>query len=312
MKLTWRMSGAVLVACVGLPAVVVAGEPVSPKVFAAKMVAKPTADGGLVFAEVPWAWAPMLEQGPLTNAMNLRVVTDANGYLVVSSRAYTAADGPLTAMGNIRLRTDGSGHLLVTYGTAGSTVYLADGTAALPSLTFASETDLGFSRGTSGTGGINITQASGVQARLADGSQAAHGIIVSSGGHFGWNSGALSQNGTATPDLLAFRGAAGILNITDANGTPDLNLNVSGTPTLGTCGDGALATGSSNTSGRVTSTDATACTVTFSASFGGNSADCVMANLIANRGFVSAASSTAFTVTGLTAGDDFMYWCAGR
>jgi hypothetical protein len=81
---------------------------------------------------------------------------------------------------------------------------------------------------------------------------------------------------------------------------------------LSTCGTGTLATGSNDTVGRVTATGATACTVTFSASFGGNSADCAIENMTANRGNVSAASSTAFTVSNLTAADVFVYHCFGR
>lgn len=53
-------------------------------------------------------------QGPLTNALNLRVRTDANGYLMSSLAAYVGPDGPLTSFGNIRLRTDANGYLLTT------------------------------------------------------------------------------------------------------------------------------------------------------------------------------------------------------
>jgi hypothetical protein len=104
----------------------------------------------------------------------------------------------------------------------------------------------------------------------------------------------------------------GLADVTDGDGAPVARLNVAGAPTLSTCGDGALQTGSSNTSGRVVGTTQTACTLTFSVSFGGNSADCFIENLTANRGNVTAASATAFTVSTLTAGDDFMYWCVGR
>lgn len=83
-------------------------------------------------------------------------------------------------------------------------------------------------------------------------------------------------------------------------------------PVVSACGDGALQTGSNDTVGRVIGTTQTACTITFGGSYGGNSADCVMENLTANRGNITAASSTAFTVSNLTAGDDFMYVCLGR
>lgn len=138
------------------------------------------------------------------------------------------------------------------------------------------------------------------------------GRLRSDGISVGTGSYQFATGAGSTADLRLTRGGAGLLGITDADGTPALNLNVSGAPSLSTCGDGALATGSSNTSGRVVGTTQTACTLTFSSTFGGNSADCWISNLIANRGFVSAASSTAFTVSGLTAGDDFMYFCVGR
>lgn len=90
-------------------------------------------------------------------------------------------------------------------------------------------------------------------------------------------------------------------------------LRVTGTaPTLSSCGTGTLATGSNDTVGRLTVVGATACTLTFSATFGGNSADCVIANMTANRGNVSAASATAITVSNLTDGDVVAYVCLGR
>jgi hypothetical protein len=176
----------------------------------------------------------------------------------------------------------------------------ADGSASAPSVSFASDTNTGRFRNGDGD---QIDVASGASIWRVYSS----GVIVAQNKYLGFGS-----SGSGVEDTILQRGGAGLLNLSDADGTPDLNLNVGGSPALSTCGDGALATGSSNTSGRVTGTTQTACTLTFSASFGGNSADCVMANLIANRGFVSAASATAFTVSSLTAGDDFMYWCAGR
>lgn len=103
-----------------------------------------------------------------------------------------------------------------------------------------------------------------------------------------------------------------LINISDVDGSPDFNIHVGGSPTLSSCGDGALATGSSNSSGRVDGTTQTACTLTFSSTFGGNAADCIIENITANRGNVTAASATAFTVSTLTAGDDFIYLCVGR
>src|SRR5882724_7729589 len=79
-----------------------------------------------------------------TNAKNLRVKTDANSYLITSGAAYTAPDGPLTAFNTIKLRTDANGYLLTTSSpTSNSFGYFADGSALLPSITFATQTNMG-------------------------------------------------------------------------------------------------------------------------------------------------------------------------
>ena len=195
-------------------------------------------------------------------------------------------------------------------GVANGPVLHPDGTAAAPSVSFTTNTNRGLFNDTANAG-VGVTVA-GAQTTLFS----AGGIFnvagpyqTSSSGTFAWT------NGTAlggSADLVLGRAAAGILNITNNGGTPDFNISVSGAPALSTCGDGALQTGSSNSSGRVVGTTQTACTLTFSATFGGNSADCFIENITANRGNVTAASATAFTVSNLTAGDDFMYFCVGR
>jgi hypothetical protein len=175
--------------------------------------------------------------------------------------------------------------------------YFSDGTAGAPSVTFGSDTNTGIFR----AGADQLSVTLGGTERVLFSSDVV--LLKGSTPELAFGAG---------QDARIFRGAAGQFNLTDGDATPDLNLNVAGAPTLSTCGDGALATGSSNSSGRLTGTTQTACTLTFSASFGGNSADCFIENLTANRGNVTAASATAFTVSNLTAGDDFMYWCPGR
>ncbi len=51
--------------------------------------------------------------GPITNALNLRVRTDGNNYLLASTGTYSGVDGPITAFGNLRLRTDQNNYLMV-------------------------------------------------------------------------------------------------------------------------------------------------------------------------------------------------------
>lgn len=74
----------------------------------------------LVMIVLVAAGISVLAQGPLTNALNLRVRTDANGYLSTTMLAATLPEGPLTALGNIRLRTDASGYLITAMGSTGS------------------------------------------------------------------------------------------------------------------------------------------------------------------------------------------------
>lgn len=179
-------------------------------------------------------------------------------------------------------------------GVATGPIVVTNGTAAAPSLT-------------------DSTRTSGLYVRAAG----AWAYATGTNPTVQFDSGGLKANSVildvTNQDIQINRLSAGQLNITDVDGTPDFNINVSGAPALSTCGDGALATGSSNTSGRVTSaTTMTACTLTFSVAYPANGADCVINNLVANRGNVTAASTTAFTVSNLTAGDDFMYHCFGR
>lgn len=113
---------------------------------------------GLLFGAGAWIASA---QGPLTNALNLRVKSDASGYLITSGAAYTAPDGPLTALGNLRLRTDANGYLLTTSSSSGTTnfFYAADGSATAASYTFSGDTSFnGMFRDTNALGltGSNI------------------------------------------------------------------------------------------------------------------------------------------------------------
>lgn len=54
------------------------------------------------------------QDGPLTNAANLRVRTDANGYLISAAQTYSGPDGPLSVLANTLVRTDSNGYLIIT------------------------------------------------------------------------------------------------------------------------------------------------------------------------------------------------------
>lgn len=146
------------------------------------------------------------------------------------------------------------------------------------------------------------------------------GISTDSGANvFGVLTSKGSGGGTVRPLSLGTMGSAAMNFITNSANRMQLQADdyklagVGTAPALTTCGDGAAQTGSNSTSGRVVGTTQTACTLTFTVALTGyNSADCVIENLTANRGNVTAASASAFTVSNLTAGDDFMYICAFR
>jgi len=65
------------------------------------------------------------QQTPLTPLSNLRVVTDDNGYLLVTSNE-ASGQGPLTPLGNVRGRTDSNGYLLIGLAQANSTLVISD------------------------------------------------------------------------------------------------------------------------------------------------------------------------------------------
>ena len=94
--------------------------------------------------------------------------------------------------------------------------------------------------------------------------------------------------------------ADGLLNVKDAAQAVGLQLNTgTAAPTLTTCGTGSVTTGSRNAAGEGTATGATVCTVT----------DLTGARAL----WISTGpSTTAFTISGLTASDKFSWICLGR
>lgn len=56
-----------------------------------------------------------MADGPLTVLPNLRVVVDANGYLVVQAGVTSGSDSPLRSTFNTKSCTDTSAHLIVAF-----------------------------------------------------------------------------------------------------------------------------------------------------------------------------------------------------
>lgn len=118
-----------------------------------------------------------------------------------------------------------------------------------------------------------------------------------------------------TGRTLLTSNANALLNVINNAGTVGIQLNTgTAAPTVTSCGTGTVTTGSRNTTGQITATGATACTITFGSPAWSNTPFCTvtLANAVTTTPYISAASTTAITVSGLTAGDIFNYHCIGR
>ncbi len=291
--------------------------------------------------------------GPLTNALNLRVKTDGNGYLLATGGAYSGVDGPYTSFGNIRLRTDQNGYLLVamagaqsisvngiaatstdglvlqntTPATVGVPVQQGPrltlcGTAWKTDATTASQVDCMAleARPISAAGATTVNMvwmksinggAYGDMMNLASGT----GQLTNTGGSI--SAATYLIAGTALAPTTAARTlisttADKLLQVTDNGGTTGIELNM-GTPTLGTCTGGAVVAGSHNFGGQITGNTSGTCAVTFGTPNFSQTPFCQATDGTGARAlFITAASTSTFTVNGLTSGDSFTYFCAGR
>lgn len=176
--------------------------------------------------------ADLLGQGPLTNILNLRGRTDANGYIITTGAAYTGPDGPLTAFANMRGRTDANGYLITTSSPTGTAnrFYAADGLVGTPSYTFSSETGLGLFR--PGTGYMAFGETGSMDWASGGGN-----FIMQSGGAIGFASTANPYSGAF--DTKIVRAGAGQFTYTTTL------FSTLGTPANGTitmCSDCAPTT----------------------------------------------------------------------
>ena len=92
-----------------------------------------------------------------------------------------------------------------------------------------------------------------------------------------------------------------------------MTLSSGSLPTVTTCGTGTVTAGSTNNGGEVTATGATSCTVNFTSSPFATVAFCTVSEETTAAAIrISAQSTSAFTVTGLTSGDKFTFHCFGK
>lgn len=107
--------------------------------------------------------------------------------------------------------------------------------------------------------------------------------------------------------------ANGLITMAQNSGSNRLEINTgTAPPTVTSCGTGTVTTNSTNTSGEITPTGASACTVTFGAPAFTNKPFCMVTmETVAEAVRVSAISTTAFTATFTTAANVFAYHCFG-
>lgn len=108
--------------------------------------------------------------------------------------------------------------------------------------------------------------------------------------------------------------ANALLNVTQLSGaTVGYQINVgTAAPTATSCGSPTVTAHSNNMAGQIVAGAVTVCTVTFGAPAWTFAPFCTATDVTGARAlFVSAASTTAITVSGLTASDTFNYTCGG-
>lgn len=220
---------------------------------------------------------------------------------------------------------------------SGGIFKLADGTAAAPSLTQSSDPDNGIYFGTNqvlfSTAGTARWQISASGHLLATTDNAvdigansatrprkiwvADSVDVAGGAWTVSSTGVTAQSGQLTVGAgaaLNFNGrsylqssADGLLSVMGTTGGLAIQVNEgTAAPTIGTCGTGAIKANSRNSTGGFTATGATACTVTFGTPAFTNTPNCKITATKAptTQPYISAESGTAFTVSGMTAGDN--------
>lgn len=193
------------------------------------------------------------QQGPRAIS-NLMGRTDSNFNLMVASRAAGggAQQGP-RAIGNLVGRTDSNQNLYVTMAagsviespTVNGQILAADGTALLPTYSFASEPTLGFWRSAAGnvtmqgalttTGAINATGTIGTSAAGAFGFAGRGYWQAPANGVFTFANAALTIGSEFKVDALPTAGACGTSPAVTAGSTPLAGSIMAGTDTPASC-----------------------------------------------------------------------------
>jgi len=244
-----------------------------------------------------------------TSLLATNLATGASATTTTASGLFTVTNAGVVG---VRVRATGAitGAALVTAakglgfarawllgGTVANPILFPDGASGAPSIAFASETTLGFWRSSAAIvtlqGGLTVT-----------GSMLASGDVrAGSANSLFWTGRSVLQSP-----------ANSLVNISNqAVSTVGYQINAgTAAPTATTCGTGTVTAHSNNMAGQITATGATVCTLTFGAPAWTFTPFCTVTEVTAARAlFISAASATAITVSGLTSNDVFNYICGG-
>jgi hypothetical protein len=122
------------------------------------------------------------------------------------------------------------------------------------------------------------------------------------------------QTGTGVGGLLFLQVSDGLGSLHTVIGM-DLNQHVEfGTTapaSVSSCGSGSLDSNSTDITGGATATGATACTVNFASSYS-SAPNCIVSDNTTANSLKVALATGSFTVSGLTSGDHFSWFCAGK
>ena len=291
------------------------------------------------------AWCTSFGSTPTSITVNLQVSNDNSAWSTVDTSTSTAGEcrsifsankfvrGNISAVSggttttvsiNIQRVSTANSNLNTSVAAVATKLLLGNGTAAAPSLAQSSSTGNGIYFGTNqilfSTAGIARWQidANGMFLAFTDNTYdiGAAGATRPRTLYIGSNIiiGGIIVVGAGS--AITDTGGSGSVELRDSTGTFGIQLNPgTAAPTVATCGTGTIKASSRNTAGGFTATGAAACTVTFSTPAFVNTPHCKISPTKAPTTvpYISAESTTAFTVSGMTAGDNLTvdYECIG-
>jgi hypothetical protein len=221
---------------------------------------------------------------------------------ITFSAAGSAGVGPFTTTGVALKGADGGNYFYVTNGA----VTINSATLGIAN---AGATDIYFRRSAAKTLTIDTDGANGaltgvnVQGPLTSSAALIASTSVNANAGSGF---------TLVGNAALFSTASKLVQLTSSAGTTGLEFNT-GSATLGTCTGGTIVTGSHNQAGGYTGNTSGSCVINFGTPAWTNTPFCfAMSTASLTHPRISAASTSAITITGGVSGEAINYHCEGR